>query len=193
MRWVVLAIVAFVVVYTVVEIRSRKPHASHEPYAEAKQREAQARMHDAGWVKMPLAVRRPVEKPPGGEAASVSRGALGLGLDLPSLFPDRPALLASIDDVTAPVNVKQGEDYTVYFTASVADQKFQLGGSQLYRHGQDLVLVPSLEKLPDGGVLSRWHDANYAITFPTDGMAAGTYHLRLIANGPAATWTFVVK
>jgi hypothetical protein len=193
MRWVVLVIVVFIGGYTFIELRYRKQNASHEPYAEAKQRAALAHLHDAGWEKMPLAARRPAEKPPAGPNAPVAHGAVGLGLDLAGAFPERPALLLSIDSVAAPVGVAHGEDYTAYFTASVPDQQFQLGGMQLYRHGQDLVLIPSLEKLPSGGVLSRWADANYAFTFPTENLAAGTYHVRVVARGPAAVWTFVVK
>jgi hypothetical protein len=193
MRWVVLIIVVFIAGYTFVELRYRKSVRSHEPYAEARQRAALAHLHEAGWEKMPLAIRRPAEKPPAGPNATVSHGALGLGLDLAGAFTDRPVLLASIDEVAAPATVPHGADYTASFIGSVPDQQLQVGGMQLYRRGQDLVLVPDLEKLPSGGVLSRWRDANYAFTFPTDGLAAGAYQVRVIAGGPAAVWTFVVK
>ena len=192
MKWVVLAIVVFVIVSTAIELRYRKTGPGHLPAEEARRRATAARLQEAGWEKLPVATRRPVEKPPAGEAA-VNRGALGLGLGLDACFAERPPLLASIDRVSAPAAVDRGADYTAYFTASVRDQQYQLDDVVLLHRGRELVLVPRVEHLPGRELLSRWPDASYCASFPTASLAPGRYEVRLVASGPAAVWTLNVR
>jgi hypothetical protein len=193
MKWVVAAIAVFVVGYTLVNVYYRKPGPGHLPYEETNRRITAARLQDAGWVRLPLETRRPVEKPPAASAAAVSRGALGLGLELDACFTEKPRLLASIDSVAAPSEVAHGADYTVYFTGRLADQQWQLGELQLFQHDNVLVLVPNLEHLPGTQLLSRWNDANYCASFSTQSLPPGRYTMRIVANGPAVAWTMTVR
>lgn len=193
MKWIVLAIVVFMVGYTAVNFYFRKPGKAYRPYQDAQDRATTARLLAAGWHKLPLDMRRPVEKPVDDAPAAITRGAVGLGLDLTPNFAEKPKLLDSIDRVTAPASIIHGDDYTLYFTASLANQKAQLGELMLFHRGNDLVLIPSTEKLPGSELMSRWNDANFAATFSTNTLPPGRYTARVVAQGPAATWLFTVK
>jgi hypothetical protein len=198
MKWIVVAIVVFAAGYTAVNLYFRKPGPAYRPYQDAQDRATTARLLAAGWSKLPVHDRRPVEKPgttdlPAITPAAITRGAVGLGLDLDPNFAEKPRLTASIDRVTAPGAVSQGWDYTLYFTTTLGSPKAQLGNLALYRQGNTLVLVPSLEPLPGKDLMNRWEDSDYAATFSTEGLPPGRYTVRIVANGPCATWNFMVK
>lgn len=194
MRWIVVAIVVFAAGYTVVNLYFRKPGQAYRPYQDAQDRATTARLLAAGWSKLPVHDRRPVEKPqPADTPAAVTRGAVGLGLDLDPNFAEKPRLPASIDRVTAPASVSHGWDYSVYFTATLGSPKAQLGAPALFRRGNDLVLVPNLEPLPGEELMNRWQDSDYAVTFSTEQLPPGRYTARIVANGPCAAWSFTVK
>lgn len=194
MKWIIAAILVFVAGYTAVNFYFRKPGRAYRPYQDAQDRATTARLLAAGWHKVPVDTRRPVEKPaPGDTPAPVTRGNLGLGLDFAPNFAEQPKLAASIDRVIAPATVARGEAYSLYFTATLTDLKGQLGDVTLYRRGNELVLVPTLETLPGAQLMSRWNDATYAAAFATTDLPPGRYAARLVARGPAATWSFTVK
>ncbi len=192
MKWVVLSIVVFIVLYTAVNILYRKPTPPHRPYEEMVNRTITARLQAAGWQRLPVSLRRPADKPPAGEA-TVVRGAHGLGTTLEACFVEPPHLLASIDHVSAPATVAHGADYTAYFTGSVPDQQLQLGEVYVYRHDREIVLLPTTEHLPGNRLLSRWADAGYGFTVPTGALAPGRYEMRVVAHGAALQWTLEVR
>ena len=192
MKWVVLAIVLFIVGYTLINLYYRKPGKGHEPAAEMNQRVTAARLKEAGWVIISSSARRPAEKFSGSNAA-ISRGSVGLGLDFNTTLVDKPDLLRSIDVVSAPESVEAGADYTACFTGTVSDLKLQLGDIQLYRRGNELALLPVTEHLPGKELYSRWQDANYCVTFPTSALPPGMYQISIFAQGPAAKWSFRIK
>src|SRR3954471_11637708 len=193
MKWVVLAIVVFMVGYTIVNLYFRKPGQAYRPYQDAQDRATTARLLNAGWHKLPVEICRPVEKPDAENAAAVSRAAVGLGPDLAPNFAEAPKLLASIDRVIAPGSIARGQEYSAYFTASLTNQKAQLGDLLLYRKGNELVFIASSEALPGKDLMSRWSDSTYCLTVATTGLEPGRYEARLVAQGPAATWSFTVK
>jgi len=194
MKWVVVTIGVFVVGYTVVNLYFRKPGRAYRPYQDAQDRATTARLLAAGWQKMPVDARRPVEKPATDDVpAAVTRSAVGLGPDLLANFAEQPKLLTSIDRVVAPASVARGSDYNAYFTASISSQKAQVGDLALYRKGTELVLIPSTEPLPGKDLMSRWRDSTYCVNFSTTGLPPGRYEVRIVAQGPAATWSFTVR
>jgi len=193
MKWIVVAILVFVVGYTAVNLKFRKPGPAYRPYQDAQDRATTARLLAAGWQKVALDTRRPVEKPDTLGAARISRELAGLGPDLEAKFAEKPKLMSSIDSVSAPARVAHGGDYTVFFTASLSNLKGQVGDLALYRHGNELVLIPSIETLPGKELMSRWNDSNYAVTFSTATLPAGRYTMRIIALAPAATWSFEIQ
>ena len=192
MKWVVLVIAVFIVGYTAINLFYRKPGKGHEPAAEMRQRVTAARLKEAGWEVLPVSSGRPVDKSME-DGAPVSRGTYGLGLDFNTTLVEKPALLRSIDRVSAPANVDAGADYTAYFTGSISDLKYQLGDIQLFRRGNELVLLPMVEHLPGKELYSRWNDTNYSVTFSTRALPPGTYQVSLFAQGPAAKWSIRIK
>lgn len=194
MKWIIVAILVFAAGYTAVNFYFRKPGRAYRPYQDAQDRATTARLLAAGWHKLPVDTHRPVGSAPGPEhAATVNYGAVGLGLDFAPNFAEPPKLVTSIDKVTAPAEITRGQDYTLHFTASVADQHLQLGELTLYQRTNELVLVPETEKLPGQQLMSRWNDGTYAATFATSTLSPGRYTLRIVARGPARTWSFTVK
>ncbi len=193
MKWPIIAIVIFVVGYTLVNLYFRKPGPAYRPYQDAQDRATLARLVAAGWHTLPVDLRRPTERPPTENIAKTGRGSMGLGLNFEANFAEKPKLLAAIDRVTAPASINQGETYRGFFTARITpDLKTELGDLALYFKAHELVLVPTLDTLP-GDVRSRWEDADYAFSFSTASLSAGTYQIRIVANGPAVTWSFTVR
>ena len=194
MKWVVLAIVVFIVGYTLVNLYFRKPGRAYRPYQDAQDRATTARLLAAGWSMLPVDSRRPVEKPAlAGAAAAVTRELGGLGPDLEAKFAEPPKLLASIDKVVAPAAVARGDNYTAYFTATLPTQKAQAGDLALYRRGNELVFIPSTEPLPGQELMSRWSDSTYCVSLPTANLPPGVYSARIVAKGPAASWSFTIR
>jgi hypothetical protein len=193
MKYIVVAILVFVVIYTWVNLRYRKPGPGYRPYQDAQDRATVARLLAAGWHKMPVELERPIEAPTfAGPPASIARDFPGLG-DLDQKFAEKPRLFASIDRVVSPASVRRGADYTVYFTASVTDLKEEMGELTLFRRDKEIVLLPTTEHLPGKDLRRRWNDSNYAATFSTADLAPGRYEARLVARGRAATWSFTVR
>ncbi len=194
MKWIVLVIGLFIAVYTLVNVYYRKPGPGYRPYQDAQDRATTARLLAAGWQKLPVDARRPVETPSTADTpAAVTRDFPGLGADLEARFATKPRLLASIDRVVAPAAVARPGDYTAYFTASLAGLKEQVGELTLYRNGHELVLVPSTEPLPGRDLKSRWADSTYWVSFPTTALPPGRYQMRIVAQGRAAAWSFTVR
>ncbi|MDI1337839.1 MAG: hypothetical protein PSU94_16790 [Lacunisphaera sp.] len=194
MKYIVAAIVVFVVGYTLVNVYFRKPGRGFRPYEDMNSRATTARLLAAGWQKLPVEARRPVEKPAVDDApAAVTRAAVGLGADLESMFAEKPKLLASIERVVAPAAVPRGSDYYAYFTATLPTQKALIGDLALYRKGNELVLIPSTEPLPGKDLMSRWDDSTYHISIATEKLPTGRYQMRIVAKGPAAAWSFNIK
>jgi hypothetical protein len=194
MKWVLLAILVFVVGYTLVNLYFRKPGRGFRPYEDMNSRATTARLLAAGWQMMPVDARRPVEKPSIDDTpAAITRAAIGLGADLDDKFAEKPKLLASIDRVVAPAAVPHGRDYSAYFTATLPTQKAQIGALALFRKGNELVLIPSTEPLPGKALMSRWDDSTYHVSVSTANLPAGRYSMRIVSKGPAAVWSFTVK
>ena len=194
MKWIVAAIVVFVVGYTLVNFYFRKPGPAYRPYQDAQDRATTARLVAAGWQKIAVDIRRPVENPSAAATpAAISRDYIGVGADLDEKFAEKPKLLATIDKVVSPSAVEHDKDYSLYFTGSLTDLKAQVGDLTLYRKGNQLVLIPSIEPLPGHDLMSRWTDSNYWVNFPTTNLPPGRYEMRIVANGPAAVWNFVIR
>lgn len=194
MKWIVLAIVIFMLGYTAVNFYFRKKGPAYRPYQDAQDRATTARLLAAGWHKLPLETRRPMEKPePDGATATIKREIAGLGPELESKFAEKPKLVATIDRASAPASVAHGSDYIFYFTVGLPNQKAQVGDLTLYQRDKELVLIASLETLPGKQLMTRWNDSNYCATFPTTNLSAGHYTIRVVSQAPAATWSFEVK
>lgn len=194
LKWVVLAIVVSLALYTFITLSYRKPGPPYRPYQDAQDRATTTRLLAGGWSRIPVTLSRPVELAalPGGPAA-VTRGGTGLGAEFDAAFAEKPPLLAAVGRVVAPAEITRGQEYRAHFRGTLADQHTQLGGVALYRRGHELVLIPTTERLPDQGLLSRWTETAYQLSFPTESLPPGRYQARLTAQGAAAAWSFSVR
>lgn len=194
MKWVVVAIVVSLGLYTFFTLYFRKPGPAYRPYQDAQDRATTARLLTGGWSRLPATVSRPAEPVrPGAAPAAIRRDTPGLGAELDAAFAEKPRLLAAVGGVVAPATVTRGEDYGTYFKGTLADQQTQLGEIAVYRRGQTLVLIPTVERLPDPALLSRWPEAPYQVRIQTQALPPGQYEVRLAAQGAAAVWAFSVR
>lgn len=194
MKWIVVTIGLFLVGYTAVNLYFRKAVRPYQPYQDAQDRATTARLLAAGWHKIPVDTRRPAEQAAiEATPAAVTRAAVGLGPDLAPKFAEPPKLLAAIEKVVAPADVVRGTDYSACFTARLTSQKALVGELSLYRKGSELVFIPTSEALPGRNLMSRWSDSTYCVNFSTASLPPGRYQARIVAQGPAAAWSFTVR
>ncbi len=194
MKWIMASILVFVVGYTLVNLYFRKPGRGFRPYEDMNSRATTSRLLAAGWHKLPVDARRPVEKPDLSDTpAAITRAAIGLGPDFAPNFAEQPKLLASIDRVVAPATVTRGGRYETYFTATLPTSKTQVGELMLFHRGREFVLIPSTELLPGKALMSRWTDPTFQVSLPTADLPPGRYQMRIVSKGPAAAWSFTIR
>lgn len=192
MKWIVLAIALFVIGYTLVNVLYRKPGRAFRPYEDMNKRATTARLLSAGWQKLPVDFRQPTEKPALGLHASVKRGPPGLGPELEAAFAEKPVLLTSVSHLTAPQTITRGASYGIYFNGRLQDQHLQIAHVEALLRGQEIVLVPVLERLPGKDLLTRWNDSEYWAGLDTSRLAAGRYDVRFVSQDAAIEWSVEV-
>ncbi len=194
MKWVVAVIVVCLALYTFFTLKYRKAGEPYRPYEDGVQRTTTARLLAGGWSRIPVALDRPVDAPRADATpAAVTRAEPGLGAELDAAFVEKPRLLTSVASVVAQPDVDRGQPYLARFRGKLPDLHGQIGDVLLYRRGNTLVLIPVVEPLPDKGLLSRWEEAGYTLSFPTQSLPAGRYEVTLRAAGPAARWSFTAR
>jgi hypothetical protein len=194
MKWVVAAIGAFVVLYTVVTLAFRKPGRAFEPHEDLKQRTTFARLQAAGWRRIPVSIYRPAEPAPriAGPPATVTARNASLPAELAAAFGEASRLPVAIRGLSAPVEATRGDDYSAFFQCDFGGITALLGDVSLYRKGSVLVLIPTTEPLP-GRLNARSTEGVYGLSFPTQSLAPGRYTALLMAQGTTARWEFQVK
>ncbi len=195
MKWIVLTILVFVVGYTFVTLRYRKPGKSFEPYEDTKSRANTGRLLSAGYQRVVLGFSRPTDPArtgaAGSSAAAIATSAGGLPAELTQALIDQPILPVSIDTVTAAGSAAAAAPYLIQFTATLADNKHQPSGALLYRKDKELVVVPTSEKLV-GTLLARDAGATVLLTVPAGALPAGQYRVTVAGSRTARSWTLQV-
>jgi hypothetical protein len=195
MKWVVLAIIAFIVPYTYLELHFRKPGPAYRPYEDTRNRINNARLLSAGYQRVTLTAERPADSNRLGitsSAAALSAAAAGgLPTDLGGALIDQPLLPVSIDSVTAAASATAAQSYAIQFTCTLPDNKEQLADAHLYLREGTLVLVPAFEKL-DGGLLARTRESTVLVTVPAAMLKPGSYTVTVIGGHASRSWTLQV-
>ena len=108
MTWVVIAIVTFMVIYTLVNVKFRKEEAPHQPYEEAQERQSRFFDFDMnGWKWMTVETTAASDLPSGKNRVPVSTRPLedrldrDLPIELVSAIPKRPHLVSTVASVQA--------------------------------------------------------------------------------------------
>ena len=195
MKWIVIAIIALVVPYTYLTLHFRKPGPAYRPYEALKERANVERLLAAGYQRINTLAERPsdpqrIAKTLGASATVIDTPG-GLPAGLAATLVETPLLPRSFQSVSAPREAAAFLPYTILFNCTLANQKAQLGGSQLFIKGNTLVIIPQFE--PIGGLIARTNESVVTITVPPGTLKKGRYTVTLAASQRSKQWTVEVK
>ena len=196
LRWVVLAIVIFVLGYTFLRLHYGKRGRAFEPYHDLGEQATVGRLLALGYRRIPVTIERPAEPLPPDRVTPAAAEVLdtlgGLPPELGGALASKPALPESINLVTAPRAVGSAAEYRLQFACAQPDFSTQIRDAYLYRKGQHLFLLPNFEKM-GGELLARAKDSTVLAGFSTQSLPPGPYTLVLCAGRRSKSWIFVVK
>jgi hypothetical protein len=192
MKWIVAAIVVFLVPYTYLTLHFRKPGKAFEPYADIKDRANTLRLLSAGYQRIALDAQRPALPSNGGTAAPTSTTAGGVPAGLRATLVDAPLLPAEILTVNAAPATNASVPYPIQFTCTLPDNKEQLAGAALYLHGEEVVITPDFEKL-SGDLQTRTRENIILVTVPAGALKPGHYRVTLAGEHASRVWSLQVK
>jgi hypothetical protein len=192
MKWIVIAILLFVPIYTYLTLHFRRSGAVYEPYAEARDRAMTERLLAAGYHRVTLPATRPTELMPTAARAAIMAVPGGLPADLTTALTAAPLPPARVTHVVAARETSAAQPYIVDFTATLPDEKEELLDAQIYVREGRLVLVPNFERVP-GGLLVRSPETEVRLTVPAGVLPPGHYRVTLVATHESQTWMLFVK
>lgn len=199
MRWIVASILLFVVPYTYVNLKFRKPNKAFEPYADMKEQANVKRLLDAGFARASVRAERPYPAlssqellPEGTQPAAVSAVAGGLPPPLDSTLVERPRLPAAYANLVTPSELAAHDAARMQFTARLEDDHEQLAGAAVYIRNDEIVIVPSFEPVP-GSLQARSKDGIVLLTLPAGLLAPGRHTVTLAGARESARWTVNVR
>jgi hypothetical protein len=196
LRWVVVAIVVFIVAYTFLRLHFAKHGKPFEPYHDLGERAAAQRLLDLGYDRVAVDIERPAEILPASRFAptadEVDGAPGGLPAELAGALAPTPALPSLITGVAAPREIATGGVYSFQFTCAQPDYKTQIDSVLMLRKGADLLLLPDFPRL-SGQLLSRWKETVVLVSIPTQGFAPGRYTVTLCGGRASKTWQFTVR
>jgi hypothetical protein len=191
MRWIVVAIIAFIVPYTYLTLRYRKP-TSFDPYEDARERKHIA---SVGYTRYSVPVSRVTETSHLSIEASAPVAAVpgGLPLDLATELIRKPRLAASIEDVRAAQSADAQHDYLVRFHCSLPapTDSWSLAGAHVYRKDHGLFVVVDFAPLADG-LSQRVAVDRLEVPLPIASIDPGAYQVTLIGKRTSRAWTLQV-
>lgn len=195
MKWVIVAILLCIIPYTWITVRYRKPGPAFQPYADSKNRANVVRLLEAGYQRFTVPAQRnadPARFRLGAGAAAVTTAPGGLPVLLSQTLVEIPLMPETIIGVVAPATVQPDAPYAVQFTCSVPDNKEQLAGAELYLRDQQVVLIPTFERI-QGDLLARSRDSVVQIEIPAGTFKTGRYDVTLIGSRQSQAWTITVE
>lgn len=192
MKWIVVAIALLIVPYTVVTLRYRKPGPAFQPYEDMKNRANVSRLLSAGYQRIPIVAQRPADGARTEDGASVLPATGGLPAALRSTLVEAPLLPTEILTVRAARTATTLEPYAIQLTCALPDDKQQLGGADIYLHGEDIVIAPTFEHV-SAGLLTRSRQAAVLLTIPAGALKPGHYNVTLVGERVSRAWTLEVK
>lgn len=194
MTWVVVAIVAILVPYTVITVLYRKEARPFEPYQDMKRQANVHRLLKAGFHRYAVITERPADGSgagPSGRRMDVQAGPGGLPAALAEALLEVPLLPATIRQLAAPAALRIGEPLVVSLVAGLPDRKEGLGEAHLYVREQELVLLVGFDSLP-GQLETRARDLAVQARAPTDQLKPGTYRLTVVGTTQSQSGTLTL-
>lgn len=197
MRWIVAAILLFIVPYTYVNLKFRKPGKAFEPYADMKTQASVNRLLEAGYRRVTVRAERPF---PALMPSEITRGPAAMPGTIPGGLPatlsatliDKPRLPATYRDLIAPSESPMLLPARLQFTARLASDREQLAGAEIYLRENELLIVPSFEPVPEG-LQARSTESTVLLTLPAGLLAPGRHALTLLGSRESLRWETVAR
>ena len=186
MKWIVLAILSFVVLYTYLNLHFRKPGPAYQPYQDSRQRAA---LEKVGYQRVTCRVDRPSDPAAFTDTALPAPG--GLPADLLTTFPTPPLMPAEIGTVGAAPSLEAMATYQIQFSCTQSDNLREVVGAHLFFKGGEMFVLPDSETLP-AGLIARTRAAVIRIRVPPGGIPVGSYHVTLVGEQASKAWTLQV-
>jgi hypothetical protein len=191
MKWIVVAILVFIPIYTYLTLHYRRPGPAFNPYRDMRDRADVIRLLKAGYQRVAIDASRPVEGvAQAGGASSPAPG--GLPEDLRTTLVETPLMALQIDSVSAAPTAVSGINYTIGLTYTNSDNRKELSGAHLYEKPGEIVIVADFERLA-GGLLVRTRDGSALLDIPPGSLRPGTYRVTVVGERASRTWMLSVR
>jgi hypothetical protein len=191
MKWIVLAIILFIPLYTWLTLHYRRPGPAFRPYQDMRDRADVVRLLKAGYRRVAIEASRPAEEPAGARTPALPAPG-GLPEELKKTLIESPLLPLQIDAVSADSTASSAIDYRIGLIYTLADNKRQLSGAHLYERAGEIVVVADFERL-DGGLLARSRQGYALLTVPPGSIQPGTYRVTLVGERTSRLWTLNMR
>jgi hypothetical protein len=191
MKWIVVAILVFIPVYTYLTLHFRRPGPAFNPYQDMRDRADVIRLLKAGYQRVAVDASRPVDQALTAGAPSLPAPG-GLPEDLRKTLIESPLLPLEVNSVSAPPMAVSGIDYQIVLGYTIPDNKRQLSGAHLYEKPGEIVIVADFERLA-GGLLARTREGSALLDIPPGTLRPGTYRVTLVGERASRSWTLHVR
>ena len=192
MKWVVLAIVLFIIPYTYLNIKYRKPGKAFEPYHDMKDQANTLRLLEAGFQRVNAQMERPVAAMRYGLTVPTQAQPGGIAGGLKETLISPPILPASVGAVQTPGIVNASMPYSLEFSCTLSDDKKAPLDAAVYARAGELVILPNFEKISDG-LEARGTQSLIRITVPANSLKPGTYKVVLCGEKESRSWSLQVN
>jgi hypothetical protein len=198
MKWVVLATILGLGVYTYVTLKFRKdPSSANLPVADAKERFTVNRLRQAGYARVRVTAERPAD--PAYTLAGLSRplaeiadAPSGVPTELAETFAELPKLPDSFQNVSAPARHTAMLPYSVQYVCQLPDNSGVLGETRLYVKDNDIAIVTDFDRI-DSDLLARTQDATVLLQLPAGIFRSGeTFRITLVGKTSSKHWSLQV-
>ena len=173
MRWVLLAIVLFLIPYTYLTLHFRKPGPAYQPYQDGRELK---HLGELGYRRVTITAIRPTESPACPAAATIAAAAPShAGGPRAHRSPVKPPLLPGRRSAASSPRPICATRHPIRSNSSLcllSDDAQQLSGCALYVKGAEVYIVPTFERLPNG-LTARTRQNLIALTFPSDALPPG--------------------
>jgi len=196
MKWIVLAIILFIAVYTFITLNFRKPGPAYQPYKDTKERANVLRLESAGYKRIAATIEHPAEPAKsaavlGRSVAPVKAALSGIYGELTKSFAEKPTLPASIGSVTAPSVTDAQKPYSFQYTCVLPDKKYIVADTYVCLKEGEIAIVTSLEPL-SGSLLARSLESPVFLTLAPGTLSSGEYRVTLVGSQSSRQWTLQV-
>lgn len=198
MRWIVASILLFIVPYTYVNLKFRKPNKAFEPYADMMDQANVRRLLDAGYTRVSIRAERPYPPLPAKEIAppsdlgpAITKVTGGLPAPLNTTLVELPRLPAAYSGLLTPATLASAAPIRLQFTAHLDNDREQLAGAAVYIRDDTVAIVPTFEPVP-GSLQVRVKEGNVLLTLPAGLLAPGTHTVTLVGANDSLRWSVMV-